>query len=189
MNVIFPPGLVTPQRIVQKSAEHSLSGLIDEGSQGQIAGVEPMKARVGCGQRVVKYWLPVLLGMAVIYLFSTGVFSSANTKTILRFLIPGISPPEVRWVDFLIRRVAHVAEYFILGLLLFRAFRGGANSRFHWRWSFFALTALVILAAGDEFHQFFVPTRSASPTDVGIDTAGGMLAQFASALWYVARMK
>lgn len=152
-----------------------------------------MKARINRKQRVVKYWLPVLLGMAFIFFFSTGGFSSANTfwvaKTILYSLIPGISTEELGWINSFVRKAAHVVEYFILGLLLFRAFRGGSNSSFHWRWSLFALTVVVIWAAGDEFHQFFVPTRSASPVDVGIDTAGGMLAQFASVLWNVARMK
>ena len=152
-----------------------------------------MKEGINRKRRVVKYWLPVFLGMAFIFLFSTGFFSSDNTfraeKKFLGFLIPDISTQEVVWINSFIRKAAHVFEYFILGLLLFRAFRGGSNSSFHWQWSLFALTVVVIWAAGDEFHQFFVPTRSASPADVGIDTAGGMLAQFASALWYVVKMK
>jgi len=36
----------------------------------------------------------------------------------------------------------------------------------------------VLWAATDEFHQSLVPTRTASFMDVGIDTAGGILALF-----------
>jgi len=160
---------------------------------GPDHGAEYMIVSITRGQRLVKYWLPVFVGMAIIFIFSTGVFSSSNTswlaKTVLCFLIPGISAEEVGWINSFIRKAAHILEYFLLGLLLFRAFRGGSVASFHWRWSFFALIMIVLLAAGDEIHQFFVPTRSASPLDVGIDTAGGMLAQFACVLWYVARMK
>ena len=36
----------------------------------------------------------------------------------------------------------------------------------------------VLWAATDEFYQSLVPTRTASFMDVGIDTAGGILALF-----------
>ncbi|MGD0662387.1 MAG: VanZ family protein [Syntrophorhabdales bacterium] len=40
------------------------------------------------------------------------------------------------------------------------------------------------VSAGDEFHQSFVATRTASITDVGIDTAGGVFAQVVGVLRY-----
>jgi len=119
---------------------------------------------------------------------STETFSSENTvsvvETILRFLAPKISSQEVDLIHALIRKSAHVVEYFILGLLLFRAFRGGSIGSWKWRWSFFALIVVILWAASDEFHQSFVPTRTASIVDVVIDTAGGVLAQFVSILWH-----
>jgi VanZ family protein len=48
---------------------------------------------------------------------------------------------------------------------------------------------VVLWAAGDEFHQFFIPTRTASAVDVGIDTASGMFAQLVSALRHLYRME
>jgi VanZ family protein len=47
------------------------------------------------------------------------------------------------------------------------------------------MIGVALWALGDEFHQSFVPTRTASMADVAIDTAGGVLAQFAAALWHV----
>ena len=144
-------------------------------------------------QNFIRYWLPVILGMGFVFWMSTETFSSRNTsslvKTILYFLVPEISSPEVSLIHALLRKAAHVIEYFILGILLFRAFRGGSNESFNWRWSFFSITVVLLWAASDEFHQLFVPTRAASAVDVGIDTAGGMFGQLVSALRYLYRMR
>ena len=124
---------------------------------------------------------------------STDTFSSQNTlsvvETILHFLISKISSQQVNLIHAFIRKSAHVIEYFILGLLLFRAFRGGSIGSWNWRWTLFAVIVVVLWAASDEFHQSFVPTRTASVVDVVIDTAGGVLAQFVSILWYHYRKK
>ena len=129
--------------------------------------------------------------MALVLWMSTGTFSEANTssfiKTVIRFLVPEISPRKAYVIHDFIRKLGHVTEYFILGLLLFRAFRGSSNESFNWRWPLSALSVVVLWAAGDEFHQFFIPTRTASPVDVGIDTAGGMFAQVVSAWRYLYR--
>ena len=136
----------------------------------------------------IKYWLPVVFWMAFIFWMSTETFSSQNTfswiEMLVRFWVPKISSQEMVFIHALIRKAGHVIEYFVLGLLLFRTFRGGSISSWNWRWSFFAVIVVVLWAASDEFHQSFVSTRTASAVDVGIDTAGGIFAQFAGALWH-----
>ena len=136
----------------------------------------------------IKYWLPVILWMCFVFWMSTEAFSSQNTfsltKTILRFLFPQISSYEVRLIHAMIRKAGHVIEYFILSLLLFRAFRGGSTASWKWRWSLFTVIGVALWAISDEWHQSFVPTRTASIADVGIDTAGGIFPQFVSALWH-----
>jgi VanZ family protein len=138
-------------------------------------------------RKFIKYWLPVIFLMCFIFWMSTETFSSQNTfswtKIVLRFLVPNISSQEIGLINAFIRKAGHVIEYFILGLLLFRAFRGDFTVSWKWRWSFFAVIVVILWAATDEFHQSFVPTRTASAMDVGIDTAGGMLAQLVSAMW------
>jgi VanZ family protein len=140
-----------------------------------------------------KYWLPVLLWMCFIFWMSTETFSSENTfswiEMLLRFLAPKISAQEMVFAHLLIRKAAHVTEYFVLGLLLFRTFRGNSTLLWNWRWCFFAVIGVALWAASDEFHQSFVSTRTASAVDVGIDTAGGILAQFVAALWHRYRRK
>jgi VanZ family protein len=152
-----------------------------------------MKVRGFYIRKFIKYWLPIIFLMCFISWMSTETFSAENTSSVVEavvtFLVPAISSQELNLVHALIRKAAHVTEYFIMGLLLFRAFRGDSNVPWKWRWASFALIVVILWAATDEFHQSFVPTRAASAVDIGIDTAGGMLAQLVSALWHRYRIK
>ena len=80
-----------------------------------------------------------------------------------------------------IRKCAHFTEYFIFSLLILRALRAGRkDARLAW-----ALVAVIIVAgyaALDEFHQSFVPGRTAAVGDVLIDTSGGTAAQIVAGL-------
>jgi VanZ family protein len=133
-------------------------------------------------------WLPVMLWLCFVFFMSTGTFSAENTFSVigpvLGFLFPRLSPDQIASIHGIIRKSAHVFEYFVLGLLLLRAFRAGSGGGWKWRWSFFALMGVVLYALGDEFHQSFVPTRTASMMDVCIDATGGLLAQCVAIVWH-----
>lgn len=145
-----------------------------------------MKAMMTFIQNFKKYWLPVIFWVCFIFWMSTETFSAENTSSVVEkvvtFLVPMISSQGLDLVHAVIRKVAHVTEYFILSLLLFRAFRGGSSASWNCRWPFFAFIVVVLCAVSDELHQSFVPTRMGSYLDVGIDTAGGLLAQLVSFL-------
>ncbi len=117
---------------------------------------------------------------------STESFSSENTsriiEPILRFLMPSLLPEKAALVHGVIRKLGHVTEYFILGILLFRAFRSGSMELPGLRWAFYSVLVVMLYAASDEFHQSFVSARTASLFDVGIDIGGGVLAQGVSVL-------
>jgi VanZ family protein len=137
--------------------------------------------------KIFKYWLPVVLWMAVTYLMSTGMFSSENTSLIIGPLIhlffPSATQQQVNVIHAIVRKLAHVSEYFVLGLLLFRAFRNSATRPHLWRLALFSLAVIVLYAASDEYHQTFVASRTPSIIDVGIDSFGGFLAQCVSVIW------
>ncbi len=144
-------------------------------------------------RRLLQYWLPVFMWMAFIFWMSTGTFSSENTASVigplLLFLFPQISPQTVDMIHLVIRKFGHVSEYFILGLLLFRAFReDSADSRTH-RWAFAAFVVLLLYAASDEYHQSFIAVRSASLSDIAIDAMGGVLSQGVVALSQIRRKR
>ncbi len=143
--------------------------------------------------RYLRYWIPVLLWMSFIFWMSTETFSSQNTASIvepiIRFLIPSIVPEMIEMIHWALRKLGHLAEYFVLGFLLFRAFRGGSKELRIQRWTFSSFFVLIFYAASDEFHQSFVAARTASLNDVGIDIMGGMISLALSALLHRSRSK
>ena len=129
----------------------------------------------------VRYWLPAIVWAAVILTASSDLFSSTHTGSILEQIITAIlgHPLPAHQFEMLhaaIRKAAHLTEYGILGALLFRALRAG---RAGWsvRWASAAVLLAACLASVDEWHQTFIPSRTGSPVDVAIDTAGAVIAQ------------
>lgn len=136
--------------------------------------------------RWLKHWWPALVWAVVISTFSTGAFASENTSRIiiplLRWLLPHASPETLSELHHLIRKSAHFIEYFVLSLLVLRGIRAGRKEN-HLGWALVAIGIVGGFAALDEFHQSFVPGRTAAVTDVLIDAAGGVAAQVVAALF------
>lgn len=127
----------------------------------------------------VKYWLPVIAWIGVIFVGSGDLMSAEHTSRfigpVMRWLIPDIAPETIGLIQFCIRKAAHLIEYAILVALLWRALFQGTNLKWR-RGRVFAgvLLTCVLVAAGDEFHQSFVESRGASPWDVAIDGSGAV---------------
>lgn len=138
-------------------------------------------------RHLFKYWIPVMLSMVVIFWMSTGTFSSDNTSPFIvsavHFFFPDMQMGDVELLHGMIRKGAHIIEYFILSFFLFRAFRQRSSNRWSLRWAILAVFVSAVYAFSDEFHQSFVSTRTASLLDVWIDTIGGIMAQIAIACW------
>jgi VanZ family protein len=141
-----------------------------------------------------KYWLPVLVWMAVIFTASSDArsydHSSRLLAPLLYWLFPHITADRVDGVVFIARKCAHVAEYSFLAWLLWRAFRRPSKDEarpWSWREAGTVLGIVALYAASDEFHQIFVPTRTPAVHDVVIDTLGGALGLFA--IWMVGRWR
>ena len=134
-------------------------------------------------QKFVKYWPPVIVWMCFIFWMSTDTFSSENTskviEPILHVIFPSLSAETLNTTHGLIRKSAHVVEYFVLGLLLFRAFRSDSSQPWDRRWTIYTVIVVFLYAMSDEFHQTSVTSRSTSVFDVGLDTCGGVLSQIA----------
>jgi VanZ family protein len=77
--------------------------------------------------------------------------------------------------------LAHVFEFAVLAALLHRALAADPQRRERAAVSAFALTALY--AASDEVHQIFVPDRTATPTEYGLDLLGASLGLWVSQRW------
>lgn len=135
---------------------------------------------------IVKYWLPVLVWMVFIFWMSTGMFSAINTfhffESVLRSIDPEISARAIRLFNNTVRKVGHVTEYFISGLLVFRAFRSGSTQPHVFRWVSLSALFIVLFAISDEYHQSYVASRTPALHDVGLDSLGGLLAIFTSVM-------
>ncbi len=130
--------------------------------------------------RFVRYWMPAIVWMAIIFLGSTDMLSAEHTSRFLvpflRWLDPQISLAALAAIQLGIRKLGHLSEYAILAMLLWRALRGGTRGQMKVSILFLlAAVACAIFAASDEFHQSFVPSRTSSPHDVMIDICGAFL--------------
>jgi VanZ family protein len=109
---------------------------------------------------------------------ASGEHSSRLIGPILRWLVPGLSPEAQDWVITLIRKAAHMTEYAILALLVWRALACAGTAALVQsprRRAAAAFAVACLYAATDEFHQLFVANREGSLRDVLIDTAGAGL--------------
>jgi VanZ family protein len=75
--------------------------------------------------------------------------------------IPDLGTGLGGW-DLVLRKLAHAAEFAVLGFLLLRAIGH--------EWA--ALALGIAYAVSDELHQHFVPGRFGSPVDVMLDAVG-----------------
>ena len=80
--------------------------------------------------------------------------------------------PEI--VTFVVRKAAHMSEYFALGMSLAAAFFTGVTGKEKARVKtvFPAGIIGIVYAVSDEIHQRFVPGRSGELRDVLIDSVG-----------------
>jgi VanZ family protein len=127
----------------------------------------------------LRAWWPALLWSVVIFAASTDTFSSGHTASvfaaILHWFALSLSETAFDTIHFFIRKSAHLTEYFIFYLLLYRGIRG-ARIGWHWSWAFAAWFIAAAYAALDEIHQSFVASRTASAWDSLLDSAGALVA-------------
>jgi VanZ family protein len=126
----------------------------------------------------IKNWLPVVAWAGLIFYFSTDQFSSLNTGEIFGFLLswlfPELPTEEIEPVHGTMRKLGHWGEYFVLSVLFLWALENEPGRRWKGRHAIYTLIFVLLYAIGDEFHQSFVPSRTASFGDVTIDLLGGI---------------
>lgn len=141
--------------------------------------------------RLVSKWMPVIAWMLLIFAGSSDALSAEHTSRFivpfLRWLDPQISIAAIVAIHAILRKLGHFSEYAILAALLWRGLRGTFTAV---TGSLLALATFLIaagFAASDEFHQSFVPSRTASARDVAIDCLGALCAVALCALFTARR--
>ncbi len=96
---------------------------------------------------------------APVFLWAAAIFTVSSFSTLPK--------AEFIWWDFILKKSAHMIEYAILYFLVLRALK--------YKYWLPAIFACILYALSDEFHQSFVPGRTAKFTDVGFDTMGMLI--------------
>jgi VanZ family protein len=129
-------------------------------------------------ERLCRY-APLIIWLVFISFASSNEFSADNTSRVigplLQWLFPNITQESLRLAHLLVRKAAHVTEYAVLGWLTARAFTGSSREFLRQRWFLTSLMLVVLFALLDEYHQSFVPSRTGTLYDSGIDVIGGFI--------------
>ncbi len=136
--------------------------------------------------KIIK-WVLVLLWMGLIFYFSSrdsdsstvqsrSVVNKTNIVEIYEEKNNVNSDTAIRDVDRVFRKVAHVAEYLVLAILLCIAL-----SEYNLNLSKILLISFIvclIYSASDEAHQLLVSGRSGELRDIIIDNIGSIIGLF-----------
>jgi VanZ family protein len=147
---------------------------------------EPVKT---ASPRKLRAWIPTLLWLCILALFSSDTFSAEHTGSILMNVLHALFgsrfDEQFQQIHFLIRKSAHFCSYGFLGALAFFSWRATLPVRQRWtfRWSILALLLAVTAAGLDEFHQSFIASRTSSLRDVLLDLVGAIFFQLTIAIW------
>jgi len=133
-------------------------------------------------KHILKLWIAAGLWLGVIAVESTTYLSSDYTG---RFLYPilhflfGLDWKQFMTWHHYIRKTGHFVGYFILSVLLFRAWKATMRLPAVWalRWSGIAFFMSALVASMDEWHQTYIPSRTGAVSDVVLDSSAALTAQ------------
>ncbi|CDO03276.1 putative integral membrane protein [Oceanobacillus picturae] len=142
------------------------------------------------------FWLLPICWMGIIFYSSHQPYENQDVKPLLNnFINVSFLEPYLNWlsftyhesvvsveqlgvagfIEFFIRKGAHVSVFFVLCLLFYVAFRKAGKQK-HSKALIFSLFLTVIYAISDEIHQGFTPNRTPYVGDVILDSFGALLA-------------
>ena len=158
----------------------------------------PPRRRLSCA---VVFAVLLALWLAMIVVASSDWLSEAHTdiwlERLLRFFSSDTvgsasSSDALSVLSFIVRKLAHLLVYAVLGLLAAQTLALCGRARGTDRKALLRMAAIVLpfgilVAALDEWHQTHVPSRTGSFRDVLIDTVG--LALGVLVVWLIARRR
>ncbi|HIR57041.1 MAG TPA: VanZ family protein [Candidatus Gallacutalibacter pullicola] len=143
-------------------------------TNGTGGGSQP--AAAGKYQRVLRILFPAATVLFVLFIFGNSLQNGTESGSRSGFVVQllenmlGFFGLKVEITEFFIRKSAHFAEYFVLGMLLFATLRVYVRQ---WKDKIFIpLFFGLLVPVCDEFLQLFVPGRSGQVSDVVLDFSG-----------------
>lgn len=97
--------------------------------------------------------------------------SSSSERSVIQYLSEILRSLDQKGIlEFLVRKLAHAAEYGILAIFL--GITIYFSGRWNKKWQLKTICLCCLYACTDEFHQLFVPGRAGQIRDIAIDTIG-----------------
>jgi VanZ family protein len=138
------------------------------------------------GPGFISTWLPVAIGLCIIFMESTEQMGGAHTSGFLRPIFTRLFGPftDAHWELFhhLVRKSGHFIGYGTLGMTWVRAWLRSFTVILQWtiaqwriRSASLALICTFFTASADELHQTFLPGRTGQFSDVLLDTTGALI--------------
>ena len=125
-----------------------------------------------------KYINLILLLIWLIFIFVMSHFdadtSSSQSGSIVEVIANIFNIKNIEILSLIIRKLAHITEYFILGILTINCLKDYKIKKIY----ISSILFCIIYACSDEFHQLFISGRSGTIIDVLIDSIGIILGIF-----------
>ena len=124
-------------------------------------------------KEIIISWMLLVIWMIFIFIMSSfnGNISSNQSGSIADLIYNLFNISNTEKVSLIVRKCAHVSEFFILGILVINLI-----SKYNVKYSYLiSFIVCVLYASSDEFHQLFVSGRSGQVTDIFIDMIGVVL--------------
>ena len=138
---------------------------------------------------LVRAWWPAVVWIGLITFESTDFFSSEHTGSLLYTLLTRLFG-QINFYDFLIfhhylRKTGHVVGYGMLSLLLLRGWRAtlGRVHTLLLRTALLSWLGTAFVAAMDEWHQSYIPSRTGTVWDVALDSVAGVAFLLVAYFW------
>jgi VanZ family protein len=136
---------------------------------------------------LVRAWWPAIVWIGLIAFESTDFFSSEHTGSILYALLTRLFG-QINFYDFLVfhhylRKTGHVVGYGMLSLLLLRGWRATFDYTLLLRTALLSWLGTACVAALDEWHQSYIPSRTGTVWDVALDSVAGVVFLVVAYFW------
>jgi VanZ family protein len=138
---------------------------------------------------LVRAWWPAAVWIGIIAFESTDFFSSEHTGSMLYKLLTHLFG-HIDFYRFLVfhhylRKTGHVVGYGMLSLLLLRGWRAtlGRVRPLLLRAALLSWLGTAFVAALDEWHQSYIPSRTGTIWDVALDSVAGVFFLVVAYFW------
>ena len=138
-----------------------------------------------------EYWIPLILWLVVIFIFSTDAFASSETSRVitpaLQFFFPWLSNVEAESWHGVIRKLGHITEYFVLAVLTYRVLKQYISDLIQAKLR--TLSFALFAGTFDELHQRFTLFRTTSPLNIGYDCLSAVVTLLLIATYEYRRLR